>query len=180
MKRLLAALIPLALAPLSTFAISLSEIQDNPQKYIKVVEDANAAFYVDVDSIKSLRYSPPYYTLQCSMLLVAYDANRILDFTETFNYDLKKSPGTRYRTYETSNSAYTEEQILKMAWNDAKNDCGVIFSSAAGNFYDFDGAFLRESPPLRAEKAELGSNIYICADFMFNKYYGIDFTTGMK
>ena len=180
MKRLLTALTPLVLAPLSAFAISLSEIQDNPQKYVRISEDAHAASYMDVGTIKSIRYNPPYYTLQCRVILISYNSNRIMDFTNTFNYDYSKNLETRYLAYRSSHPSYTPDQRFDLAMADVEKESGVTFNTSNRSIYNFDGKFLYDSPQTSAKKAMFGSNVYICADLVFKKYYGIDFTAGME
>lgn len=59
MKKILLLLLGLILIPFSAFAISLSEIQSDPGRYVKVAEGQTDACYVDSYSIKSLRYAPP-------------------------------------------------------------------------------------------------------------------------
>lgn len=51
MKRLLAALIPLALVPLSSFAITLDELKSNPEQYVFVAAKEGIEGYVDVTTI---------------------------------------------------------------------------------------------------------------------------------
>lgn len=62
MKKILLLLLGLILIPFSAFAISLSEIQSDPGRYVKVAEGQTTTMYVDSYSIQSLRYAPPYYT----------------------------------------------------------------------------------------------------------------------
>ncbi len=71
-KRLLATLFPLVFMPYMIFAISLGTIQKNPSQYKKVFEDAAWTTYVDTNSIESLRYSPPYYTLKAKFYNISY------------------------------------------------------------------------------------------------------------
>lgn len=48
--------------PISALAISLEELQNNTDSYVKILEGKPGTVYVDVNSIHSLRYAPPYYT----------------------------------------------------------------------------------------------------------------------
>ena len=64
MKKILLLLPGLILILFSAFAISLSEIQSDPGRYVKVAEGQTTTMYVDSYSIQSLRYAPPYYTIQ--------------------------------------------------------------------------------------------------------------------
>ena len=55
MKKILLLLLGLILIPFSAFAISLSEIQSDPGRYVKVAEGQTTTMYVDSYSIQSLR-----------------------------------------------------------------------------------------------------------------------------
>lgn len=180
MKRLLTALISLTLVPLSAFAISLSEIQTSPQQYIKISEDANAASFMDIDSIKSIRYSPPYCTLQCRILLVSYNRSQIWDCNTTFNYDYDKNFETRFNAHRATNPSSTISQLFDLTLTDLEKDSGVIYSVNNGIIFNFDGIILRDVSPTYAEKVPYNSRIYACADFGFKNCYGINFTTGTK
>ena len=58
MKRLLAALIPLALMPLSSFAITLDELKSDIQRYVFVAGKDGLEGYVDVTTIKLSKDRP--------------------------------------------------------------------------------------------------------------------------
>lgn len=60
---LVASLIPSSLAPLIASAISLNELQSDPNRYIVIDEDKTYTIYIDSNSIESIRYYPPYYTM---------------------------------------------------------------------------------------------------------------------
>ena len=70
MKKILLLLLGLILIPFSAFAISLSEIQSDPGRYVKVAEGQTTTMYVDSYSIQSLRYAPPYYTMSHIQVIV--------------------------------------------------------------------------------------------------------------
>ena len=65
MKQLFLFFFLLLSIPFHTSAISLQEIQNNPQKYQLIRQNSKYAAFVDADSIESLRDSSPYYTLKC-------------------------------------------------------------------------------------------------------------------
>ena len=76
MKKILLLLLGLILIPFSAFAISLSEIQSDPGRYVKVAEGQTTTMYVDSYSIQSLRYAPPYYTIQGKRVCQEFCVNR--------------------------------------------------------------------------------------------------------
>ena len=88
MKRLFLFFFLLLSIPFHTSAISLQEIQNNPQQYQMIYQNAEYALFVDSDSIESLRYSPPYYTLKCTAYHVDYLQDVIDLFTININYDI--------------------------------------------------------------------------------------------
>lgn len=59
MKNILLTATALFLAPITTLAVSLSDITDNPDEYVMVSSNSTSAFYVDSYSISSIRYEPP-------------------------------------------------------------------------------------------------------------------------
>ena len=87
MKKILIILLSILCIPISAFAISLTTLQNNPDRYLKVDEDSTAAMYLDTYSVKSIRYSPPYYTLSAKTYFVLYPYDYIILCTQTFNYD---------------------------------------------------------------------------------------------
>lgn len=56
-----------------------------------VKENQSCAVYVDTNSIQSLRYSPPYYTLKGDTYIVTYANESIYKYNTAFNYDYNKS-----------------------------------------------------------------------------------------
>ena len=88
MKQLFLFFFLLLSIPFHTSAISLQEIQNNPQQYQMIYQNAEYALFVDSDSIESLRYSPPYYTLKCTAYHVDYLQDVIELFTININYDI--------------------------------------------------------------------------------------------
>ena len=78
MKKILIILFAILCIPISGFAISLSTLENNPNRYVKVSENSEAAEYLDTYSVKSIRYVPPYYTLSATTYWVHYTHNDIL------------------------------------------------------------------------------------------------------
>ena len=91
MKKILVILMAILCIPISGFAMSLSTLENNPQRYIKISEDYNFAVYTDAGSVKSIRYSPPYYTLSTNTYYVVYKLNMVVLYSEIYNYDYNYS-----------------------------------------------------------------------------------------
>lgn len=68
MQKFIVTILFLILMPFYSWAVSLEELQSNPERYIKMNESQSDINYMDVESIQSLRYEPPYYTLQGDQL----------------------------------------------------------------------------------------------------------------
>ena len=182
MKHLLAALIPLALAPLSAFAISISEIQENPQKYVKVDEDISSAHYIDIESIKSLRDASPYYTLQADMYLASYSSRSIFQNTIIFNFDYTRS-------YKSLNEALEKDFIAKgkkallyskaytsALWDEIEKNSGILANDSATEVYSFDGVYRCSFPPSKSDyKVDWATACGLYADFVFYRHFGIYF-----
>ena len=77
----------LILLPLTTNAISLQEIKDNPSKFKYIYADNKGDGYIDINSINVIRYAPPYYVINSSLYLVDYSNNAIAQLNSTYFYD---------------------------------------------------------------------------------------------
>lgn len=75
----------------TAFAVSLNELDNSPQKYVKVFETRSYALAVDAASINIVRETPPYYTLQANEYLVDYASATIVQYQLTVTYDYQRS-----------------------------------------------------------------------------------------
>ena len=78
MKRMITILFMLLLIPLSCSAISLEELQSNPEQYEKIIEAPSGTIYLELNSIKSLRNSPPLLYITSKSLIVYYMTRLLL------------------------------------------------------------------------------------------------------
>lgn len=180
-KHLLTALIPLTLAPLTAFTISLSEIQNNPQKYVKIGEDIYSAYYVDTESIKLLRDASPYYTLQADIYDVTYTSRYIFQETAVYNYDYTRSFDSidkkltkLFATKGTEDLLYSKAYSSALA-SELEKDSGIIYSNSTIDAYSFDGTYLSSLPPSTDLKADFGTQSCSYANFVFYKHFGTYF-----
>lgn len=90
MKRILFLTLLLVSLATSAFAISLSELQNSPQ-FLKTDETSDDTYYLNQDSIKILRYSPPYYTLEYTIYIVSYSNKAIVEINTVANYNYDRS-----------------------------------------------------------------------------------------
>ena len=151
MKRLFLFFFLLLSIPFHTSAISLHEIQDNPQQYQMVDQSSKYAFFVDSGSIESLRYSPPYYTLKCTSYLVDYLQNVIGSFTMNISYDIS------YRDFNPNKRKTTE--------------LGIYISGHLEDIWSFNGNYQPSSPSFDNRNCDIGSPFYHVANYLFYKAY---------
>ena len=69
MKKILIILLAILCIPISSYAMSLSTLQNNSSRYLRIDDNYETATYLDTYSVKSIRYAPPYYTLSATIYL---------------------------------------------------------------------------------------------------------------
>ena len=87
------------LIPFTISAISLSEIENDPIRYVKVYEVMDetgcyytGSMYVDKDSVEVLLCAPPLYTIRGKTYFIDHGA--IIQDTRIINYDYNQSMET--------------------------------------------------------------------------------------
>lgn len=176
MKQLLVIFSLLVLLPISGFAISLNELQGNPSQYVKVVELPNTTTYVDINSIKSLRYAPPYYTMQTRVHTVSYNELSIITSDLTFNYDYNRSIVTLHPLIPKNNPNSSNEEKERLLQEELFKDCGVSTKISRCLIYTWEGTYitqltLGDLADLNSRKTQFISENYNVANFIFKKYY---------
>lgn len=179
MKYLLASAAIFLLAPVSAMAISLSEITDNPSQYKQLLEDKNHILYLDTNSVESLRYSPPYYTMRGTFYLVSYSSNEITSITLTADYDYNRSARSIRNIiakYDVQNNVYeTKDSFWEKYCREKNNDCGISMSTTELNIWDLDGNFINNAPSAYNKTPNFESNGYQMASDLFEQYYNEEF-----
>ena len=159
MKQLFLFFFLLLSIPFHTSAISLNELQDNPQQYQMVDQSSKRAFFVDSDSIESLRYSPPYYTLKCTCYDVDYLGGHIFSSTMNISYDI---------SYQDFNP-----RKRKMS------ELGIYISEHCENTWSLNGNYQPCHPWVSNNDGDINSPAYHIANYLFYKaydeYYGPKF-----
>lgn len=92
MIRLLAALllaIPMFFS--TVFAISQAQLEGDPGRYKLLFSTETQDEYVDVQSIQSIRYKPPYYQIKATVYAVNFYKGMIAKFTNIYSYDYDRS-----------------------------------------------------------------------------------------
>ena len=151
MKRLFLFFFLLLSIPFHTSAISLDELQDNPQQYQLIRQNTKCAIFVDSDSIESLRYSPPYYTLKCTSYLVDYLQNVIGSFTMNISYDIS------YRDFNPNKRKTSE--------------LGIYISGHLEDIWSFNGNYQPCHPWVSNNDGDINSPAYHIANYLFYKAY---------
>lgn len=185
MKRLLTALIPVALVPLSCFAISLDELKSNPDQYVFVCQNKDSDCYVNINSIKSLRYSPPYYALSTISYGVSYIDKMIFESSFTVYYD--HNEGDKYNTrirekihqsfsrnLSQSKSSEDFDQRMETAIRmirGSDDNTGMSTSFDSVNVFDFDGNLISQIPSFSQANVSPNTPTYHQANFIYYKYY---------
>lgn len=179
MKNLLVSLALALFIPISSLAVSLDELQSTPNRYIKMAEDVQSTSYLDIDSITSIRYSPPYYTLQADEYIIRFTHDVIIQTTSVYNYDYNRSFHSlmvkAFKDYPT----YTKAQILNLLIAQMQDDTGILYSITKANLYNFDGQFVASRDTnLKNKKVLFSTNSHHVANFIFKKYYDLEFVPG--
>lgn len=176
MKKILAFLVALIVIPVSTFAISLSELQNNPDQYKSMGETSVMTGYLDMSSIESLRYSPPYYTIKCDAFFVDYNMNIITESSMIFNYDYNYSMHSTIKRIASdirSNNEVIDKSLAQNRINAqmAEND-GITVSTTHETLWKLNGEFFTETD-LTPESipAKYNTVLFYIAEEVFHKYY---------
>ena len=151
MKRLFLFFFLLLSIPFHTSAISLDELQDNPQQYQMIYQNAECAIFVDSDSIESLRYSPPYYTLKCKAYMVNYLRDFISSNIITISYNIS------YRDFNPNKRKISE--------------LGIYISNHLEDRRSLNGNSQPSSPFFDNTDCAINSPTYHVANYLFYKAY---------
>lgn len=151
MKRLFLFFFLLLSIPFHTSAISLDELQNNPQQYQMVDQDSEYTNFVDSGSIESLRYSPPYYTLKCTSYLVNYLQDVIGSFTINISYDIS------YRDFNSNKRKIS--------------DLGIYISNHLEDRWSLNGNYHLYKPESDNSDCGINSPAYHVANYLFYKAY---------
>lgn len=113
--KLLSLLIAAVMTPCAALAISLAEIERDPGRYVLVEESAEAAFYIDTDSIRPVRHEPPRRALQAVEYIVFYGIGSIEECHATFRYDHRRSMTALEKEWQERHPGLeVDEKAIKM------------------------------------------------------------------
>lgn len=133
---------PLIFFSNSSFAISLSELQTVSQ-FVNVGSKNDGDAYLNVASIQSIRYNPPYYSLKYTTYYVNYNEGYILETEEISNYNynysyemlIKNNKFSSIKTFDVFKS-----EIIKLK----SQNSGIVGGHKIKKVYDFDGMLIED------------------------------------
>lgn len=177
-KKIIVALFVFLSMQVTAFAVSLNELDNNPQKYVKVFETRSYALTVDATSINIVRETPPYYTLQANEYLVDYASATIAQYQLTVTYDYQRSTQELIKLINAQTPKITEKLFWERYVEESVANCGMTYSSNISYVYDFNGRVKHDHPSYREkynQRIRAGSDIFDVSNYMFKKQYGVYF-----
>lgn len=172
MKKFIIAFLLLASIHATAFSISLDELQNAPEQYVMVKENQSCAVYVDTNSIQSLRYSPPYYTLKGDTYIVTYANESIYKCNTVYNYDYNKSSEELIKQIRRQYGNLYGKPLYDKMWEVVKVDSGITVSEIENScVYKLDGTLITRWPAQREVKIPIMSPASFAANYIFYKYY---------
>ena len=145
LKKILISCVSIALIPFCAFAISYSDIQNNPSKYVIVHNAPTMAGYVNVESINILRSSMPYVTVEAEYYTVMFNPKLIIQDTRSFTFDANHGIFPRTMKILEKYPNCSEEELLKMLVAAQVQNSGVMLNSPHFKVFTFAGALNSEA-----------------------------------
>ena len=126
----------------TSFAVSLSELQTVSQ-FVNVGSKNDGDAYLNVDSIQSIRYNPPYYSLKYTTYYVNYNEGFILESEEISNYNynysyemlIKNNNFSSIKTFDAFKS-----EIIKLKYQNS----GIEGGHRIKKVYNLDGMLIED------------------------------------
>lgn len=175
LKKFLLLFSVLLLVPFSTFAISLSDIRSNEDRYI--YQGINT--YLDFQSVRMIRNEHPFYETECLIYAYKADADTIIEFQTRFLYDYNRSEFSLYNETKAEPSRYQmdrQTEIFKVARAKQKKDCGISATVEKVQFYQADGRYLgKDESGVETTKIAYNIPFASAADTAFRKCFGVPF-----
>lgn len=196
-KKVLSFSAVLAFATLSQVsAISLAEIEQNPERYGNASATSEYAYYVDLDATRIVSKTPPTFAIDGQLIYVDYETKEIKDTYATMYYDRSQSmEEVQKNVLEQIKKDYTREQLVEMGREGFDNlfaeklqeylydNPQVALQINGTHTYTFDGQ-LKEgadeanqnlSTLRRPNAVPFGGDSYILALMMYEKAFGKPF-----
>lgn len=130
MKKLFLLLVIFSLVTASAFAVSLDELRNSPERYKLVQANSLGEEYIDINSISVMIYNPPYYTINATTYIVAYDKTVIMQLDNIFFYNYNQSVNSLVKKFITP-----EEVTARI-----KKDTGIKSQIKGAAVFNYDGS----------------------------------------
>lgn len=124
MKKILIILLAILCIPISSFAISLSTLENNPQRYEDLGGSTGIELYLDYNSVQSLVYNPPYYRMKVKVYGVVYN-QLICAYSCVLDYDYyysTKSTASRIIADMNENNEPLDEDVYRERLDNSLRD----------------------------------------------------------
>lgn len=193
MKKILIILLAILCIPVSSFAISLSTLENNPQRYEDLGGPNGIELYLDYNSVQSLVYNPPYYRMKIKAYCVVHN-QLICVYSCVFDYDYYysiESTGKRIIADMNENNEPMDEDVYReRLHNSIEENTGIEMTmepiavwTTKGRLISQNKTYLRKAanqfsaiygiPNVldRTFPIEYDSNGYELAQYIFHSYY---------
>lgn len=177
MKKILIILLAILCIPVSSFAISLSTLQNNSNRYLKIDDNYEVAIYLDTYSVKSIRYTPPYYTLSATIYLVRYPLNDIIVYSSIYNYDYNYSTKTTIKKVisdmKQNGEPLDSEEISTRVENSQRENSGIEVNNTFLSAWKLNGQLITNSSlgSSSMDNVNYGTFDFAIAVEVFKTYY---------
>lgn len=178
MKKIIFAFLLLLLTPLTTHAISFDELTNNSAQFKNVHESRESSYYINVNTVKTIRYAPPYYTMKAQGYIIDYSLQRIIecDILTNYNYNRSFNPLAIKLKHEHPNMSPT--QILKILIKEINEDSGITANMDEVSLYKFNGEFVTKDKRFYNnynQSINITSPLASMANYMFYQGYNMYF-----
>lgn len=123
---------------------------DDTSRYVPVVKSMEFVSYVDMDSVESVRYDPPFYILKGRLVSVGYNYNNMI----TYN---------TYKIFYDIDTRTAKYQLIQLR---SVDEDGSI---------KFEVDIEKEKKIQKTELIKYGTPLFYLAEGLFYKYYGEHF-----
>lgn len=162
---------------ITTFAISLGELQNSSQ-FWRERHDSSSDIYLDLNSVQNVLYEPPKYTLKFKVYTVDKQDKYIGEGEVTADYNYNKSVEDILKKNNLSKVPYNSEKIKSTVKKAKLKDSGIVNSLKFTAIYDFNGKVIYSGKPIKTAeniKVDATSSGYILSVKAFKQYYKVTF-----
>lgn len=178
MKKIIFAFLLFLLTPLTTHAISFDELTNNPAQFKNVYESIEDSYYIDVNTIKTIRYAPPYYTMKAQGYTIDYKYQLIMKHDVLTNYNYNRSFKSMAIKLRHEHPNMSTRQIAEILVKELNKDSGISASTDNVTLYKFNGELVgnpKSTYNNNYQSIHIASPSASIANYMFYKGYNMYF-----